>query len=92
MAFLGYQKLAPGSEMPLACSKHDCYEETEGNNKKNTDEFQSQLASWSQLLVLQKRDFLTLLYELCSDYQIEAPISAESVILSVSKATVSPPP
>ena len=55
-------------------------------------QFQSQLASWSQLLVLQKRDFLTLLYELCSDYQIEAPTSAESVILSVSKATVSPPP
>ncbi len=42
--------------------------------------------------MLQKRDFLTLLYEPCSDYQIEAPISAESVILSVSKATVSPPP
>ena len=54
--------------------------------------FQRHFASWSQLLAFQSCHFLTLLYELCSDYQIEAPTSAESVILSVSKATVSPPP
>ena len=53
---------------------------------------QRHFASWSQLLAFQSCHFLTLLYELCSDYQIEAPTSAESVILSVSKATVSPPP
>ena len=60
--------------------------------KQMDNEFQRHFASWSQLLAFQSCHFLTVLYEPCSDYQIEAPTSAESVILSVAKATVSPPP